>query len=180
MFNYNSTDSSAGHNNNNNNAAPDHNLDLSLGNSSASKQSSNNRDNPPQSSGSVQFQGDWRQQGLRPKVHSYFESNLEREREILLIIICQQQQQVNLVDVENNSTRRGDGCSEAETLQLLSQTHLHSPNSFNNKAREIHNKYGQFPKPTDSSSAHIVEMFSSPFGSSNNYRVIFSFFFVCV
>lgn len=86
-FNYNFTDSSGGNNNNNNAAAPDHNLDLSLGNSSASKQScssnsNSNRDNPPLSSGSVQFQVDWRHQGLRPKVHvhSYLESR-ERERQ---------------------------------------------------------------------------------------------------
>lgn len=125
------------------NNAPDHNLDLSLGNS-ASKQRSNRDDcNPqPQSAASVQFQVDWRQQGLRPKL-------------------------TNLVDVENS---RRDGCNEAETLQLLSQTHLHSPRSFN-KAREMHNKYGPFAKASESS--HILEMFPPQLGSPNNYRFQF-------
>ncbi|XP_048335464.1 floral homeotic protein APETALA 2 isoform X2 [Ziziphus jujuba] len=111
--------------------AADHNLDLSLGNSS-SKQN-NNVSNPigiinhtqntamGQQSGSMPFETDWRnQQGYRPKV------NLQREQ-------C---------GGDGDGIRR-DGYMESETMQLLSRTHIQSPAAV----IEMHRYGGQFRRP---------------------------------
>ncbi|CAI9110198.1 OLC1v1010178C2 [Oldenlandia corymbosa var. corymbosa] len=120
----------------------DHNLDLSLGNSASKSSSShvgmvvdNSRD-LQQHSTSMQFQLDWRHKGLRPN-------------------------QVQPVELD---VQKRDGYSEAETLQLLSQTHLHSPGSF--KAKEMQ-RYGQLARPTP----HMLQMFAPQYNSSNNYHV---------
>lgn len=125
-------------------SAADHNLDLSLGNS-ASKLSSHrgmapNVDHPSdQHSASMHFQADWRQHGFRSK-------------------------QENPVDVDSS---RRDGYNEAETAQLLSQTHLHSPGSM--KPKEIQ-KYGQFRRGGE---PHIFQMFPPQFNSSNYHHFQF-------
>ncbi|KAL3525676.1 hypothetical protein ACH5RR_014048 [Cinchona calisaya] len=119
--------------------AADHNLDLSLGNS-ASKLSSpgmaHNVDHSrDQHSGSMEFQVDWRHQGLSSK-------------------------QGNPVDVDAPGL---NAYNEAETLQLLSQTHLHSPGSW--KPKEIH-KYGQY---TRAGEPHIFQIFPPQFSSTNHH-----------
>ncbi|XP_031109928.1 AP2-like ethylene-responsive transcription factor TOE3 isoform X3 [Ipomoea triloba] len=55
--------------------------------------------------------------------------------------------------------RRREGYNEAEAMQLLSRTHLHSPAS-NDK---IHTTYGHFVKPGGES--HMLQMFSPHFSS---------------
>ncbi|KAL5556959.1 hypothetical protein UlMin_039195 [Ulmus minor] len=106
----NSTESSA-------NIAGDHNLDLSLGNSSSKQSSSvtvgNHSHNPAINdqlfSASMPFETDWRNPGFRPKL--------------------------------NNDAMRRDGYLETETMQLLSRTHLQSTN-----ANEV-NRFGQYRRP---------------------------------
>ncbi|KAM7516502.1 hypothetical protein LguiA_006085 [Lonicera macranthoides] len=125
----NSTESSS-------NAAPDHNLDLSLG-GSASKQNVHEFGDDSLNV-SMQFDVDWRNQGLRPKL------NLPHE----------------------SSGGHTDPCrrniySETETLQLLSETHLHSPGSI--KAHEAQ-RYGREPQ--------MLHVFPPQF-SSYNYHIQF-------
>lgn len=77
-----------------------------------------------------------------------------------------------MVDAEENPRSR-EGYNEADTLQLLSQTHLHSPgSSATNKAR-LASKAGE---------SHIFQMFpphlttSSPnYHVNNSFLVIFFF-----
>ncbi|KAK4426383.1 Floral homeotic protein APETALA 2 [Sesamum alatum] len=103
------------------NNAADHNLDLSLGNSSASQQGGRGfRDHqqPP----SMQFEVDWRRHGFRP----------ERNR---------------------------DGY-ETETLQLLSQTHLHSPGGASLKVNN--DRFGPLAL-RKTNEPHMLPMFNRPF-----------------
>ncbi|KAL3526799.1 hypothetical protein ACH5RR_011455 [Cinchona calisaya] len=119
--------------------AADHNLDLSLGSSNlklSSRSMVHNVDQQSrdQHSSSMQFQVDWRNQGFRSKENS-----------------------INL------DAPRRDGYNEAEALQLLSRTNLHSPpGSF--KAKEIHKYGGQFTRAAES---HVFQTFPPHFNSSN-------------
>ncbi|KAF3674746.1 Floral homeotic protein APETALA 2 [Capsicum annuum] len=125
--------------------AADHNLDLSLGGSSSNQGIRELGDNRGgQNHSSMHFDIDWRRNGLRPEKQSA------------------------LIDAR----RRDSGYNEAETLQLLSQTHLHSPvslkhnnnNNNNNNSNQVQ-RFGQFMRPGDQS--HMIQMFPPQFGSSN-------------
>lgn len=76
------------------------------------------------------------------------------------------QKQSALIDAR----RRENRYNETETLQLLSQTHLHSPASLkhNNNNNSQVQRFGQFMRPGDQS--HMIQMFPQQFGSSN-YQV---------
>ncbi|KAI3462741.1 hypothetical protein Pfo_019404 [Paulownia fortunei] len=126
------------------NNATDHNLDLSLGNST-SQQSGRESGFRDQHSFSTQFEVDWRRQGLRPEL------NFQHHR--------------TAIDNVVNPERR-DGYNETETLQLLSQAHLHSPGSLkvNN---EVH-RFGQLRKTDE---PHMLQMLNRPFSSSQNYQI---------
>ncbi|KAK4346470.1 hypothetical protein RND71_032809 [Anisodus tanguticus] len=123
--------------------AADHNLDLSLGGSSSKQGSRELGDNRGQNPSSMQFDIDWRRHGSRPEKNSA------------------------LVDAR----RRDNGYNETETLQLLSQTHLHSPVSLkhNNNSTQVQ-RFSQFMRPGDQS--HMIQMFPPEFGSSN-YQIQF-------
>ncbi|KAL2499656.1 Floral homeotic protein APETALA 2 [Abeliophyllum distichum] len=120
--------------------AADHNLDLSLGNSASTGSSRELEDDSrdPHCS-TMPFEFDWRQQGLISE-HNF-------------------QNQPSRID-------RRDGYNETETLQLLSQTHLHSPGLL--KVNEMH-QYGQFTRGNE---PRMLQMFSPPFGSQN-YQIQF-------
>lgn len=71
------------------------------------------------------------------------------------------------VDQQHNSvpfevTFRRDGYNENEAMQLLSQTHIQSPNSL--KANEIMQSYGQFENRGE---PQILNMATSQFSPSN-------------
>nr|QRN75525.1 APETALA2 [Brugmansia suaveolens] len=121
------------------NKAADHSLDLSLG-SSSSKQSSREMEdtNKDQNSSSMQFDVDWRPQGSRLK-------------------------QPSPIDIDG---RKRNVYNETETLQLLSQTHLHSPGSFMPNSNEMQ-RFGQYMRAAGDS-----QMFP-PQSSSSNYQVQF-------
>ncbi|XP_065876072.1 floral homeotic protein APETALA 2-like isoform X2 [Euphorbia lathyris] len=89
-----------------NNAAADHNLDLSLGNSGLKPNGTAgilpNAAGIDQHSVSMPLETDWRNRGIRPKLNLY-KSN------------------------DGEDHRRDRGYNEAETMQLLSQTHIQSP-----------------------------------------------------
>ncbi|XP_060192411.1 AP2-like ethylene-responsive transcription factor TOE3 isoform X2 [Lycium barbarum] len=123
------------------NKATDHSLDLSLG-SSSSKQSSREMEdtNKDQNSSSLQFDVDWRHQGSRPK-------------------------QPDPIDID---ARRRNGYNETETLQLLSQTHLHSPGSLKPNNNEMQ-RFGQY---TRAGEPQMIPMFPPQFTPSN-YQVQF-------
>nr|AAO52747.1 LIPLESS2 [Antirrhinum majus] len=112
----------------------DHNLDLSLGNSSASKSSGRERDN--HSSSSMQLEADWRQ--WKPE------------------------QQLTSNNVGNPGKQYG--YNETETLQLLSQTHLHSPLKVNN---EMH-RFGQLGKANE---PQMLQMYSKPYAPQNYHQI---------
>ncbi|XP_075090441.1 AP2-like ethylene-responsive transcription factor TOE3 isoform X13 [Nicotiana tabacum] len=114
----------------------DHSLDLSLGGAS-SKQKMEDNNNRDKSS-SMQFEVDWRHHGLRPK-------------------------QPSPIDVD---ARRRDGYNESETLQLLSQTHLHSPASFKPNNNEMQ-RFGQYMRAAES---QMIQMTFPPHFSSSNYH----------
>ncbi|XP_075090439.1 AP2-like ethylene-responsive transcription factor TOE3 isoform X11 [Nicotiana tabacum] len=116
--------------------AADHSLDLSLGGAS-SKQKMEDNNNRDKSS-SMQFEVDWRHHGLRPK-------------------------QPSPIDVD---ARRRDGYNESETLQLLSQTHLHSPASFKPNNNEMQ-RFGQYMRAAES---QMIQMTFPPHFSSSNYH----------
>ncbi|XP_015063428.1 AP2-like ethylene-responsive transcription factor TOE3 isoform X1 [Solanum pennellii] len=123
----------------------DHNLDLSLGGSSSKQGSRELGDNRGQNSSSImQLDIDWQRHGLRPEKQSA------------------------LIDAR----RRENRYNETETLQLLSQTHLHSPASLkhNNNNNSQVQRFGQFMRPGDQS--HMIQMFPQQFGSSN-YQIQF-------
>ncbi|CAI9752860.1 unnamed protein product [Fraxinus pennsylvanica] len=123
------------------NNAADHNLDLSLGNT-ASKHGSRELEDESrdQHCSTMPFEFDSRLQGSRSELN--FEN---------------QPGQVDRRDVYNNET---------DTLQFLSQTHLHSPGLL--KVNELH-RYGQFMKCNE---PRMQQMFSCPFGSQG-YRIQF-------
>ncbi|XP_055806009.1 AP2-like ethylene-responsive transcription factor TOE3 isoform X2 [Solanum dulcamara] len=126
------------------NKAADHSLDLSLG-SSSSKQSSREMEdtNKDQNSSYMQFDVDWRHQGSRPK------------------------EQPSPIDMDG---RRRNVYNETETLQLLSQTHLHSPGSFKPNSNEMQ-RFGHYMRTGDSQM--IPPQFTSSnyqFPSSSNRR----------
>ncbi|XP_049358265.1 floral homeotic protein APETALA 2-like isoform X2 [Solanum verrucosum] len=120
--------------------AADHNLDLSLGGSSSKQGSRELGDNRGQNSSSMQLDIDWQRHGLRPE-------------------------QSALIDAR----RRENGYNETETLQLLSQTHLHSPVSLKHNNSQVQ-RFSQFMRPGDQS--HMIQMFPPQFGSSN-YQIQF-------
>ncbi|XP_022884297.1 floral homeotic protein APETALA 2-like isoform X9 [Olea europaea var. sylvestris] len=126
----------AGKINESSNNAEYHNLDLSLGNA-ASKCSSRELEdeNHDQHCSTMPFEFDLRLQGSRSELN--FQNGLGQ------------------ID-------RRDGYNENDTLQLLSQTHLHSPGSL--KVNELH-QYRQFMEGNEPR----MLMFSSPVGSQS-YR----------
>ncbi|XP_070052231.1 AP2-like ethylene-responsive transcription factor TOE3 isoform X9 [Nicotiana tomentosiformis] len=118
----------------------DHSLDLSLGGASSKQSSREMEDNNNRDkSSSMQFEVDWRHHGLRPK------------------------QQPSPIDVD---ARRRDGYNESETLQLLSQTHLHSPASFKPNNNEMQ-RFGQYMRAAES---QMIQMTFPPHFSSSNYH----------
>ncbi|KAL0424173.1 UNVERIFIED_CONTAM: Floral homeotic protein APETALA 2 [Sesamum radiatum] len=117
-----------------NNAAADHNLDLSLGNSSASQQGGRGFRDHHQPLSTMQFEVDWRRNanGFRPE--------------------------------RNNR----DGY-ETETLQLLSQTHLHSPGSSLKVNNEAAHRFG--PPLRKTNEPHMLPMFNNrPFPPAQSYH----------
>ncbi|WMV14924.1 hypothetical protein MTR67_008309 [Solanum verrucosum] len=122
------------------NKAADHSLDLSLGSSSSKQKRGEMEDtNKDQNYSSMQFDVDWRHQGSRLK------------------------QQHSPIDMEYG--RRRNVVNETDTLQLLSQTHLHSPGSFKTNSNEMQ-RFGQYMRAGDS------QMIPPQFTSSN-YQVQF-------
>ncbi|KAK4347882.1 hypothetical protein RND71_034221 [Anisodus tanguticus] len=121
------------------NKAANHSLDLSLG-SSSSKQSSREMEdtNKDQNSSPMQFDVDWRHQESRPKP------------------------QPSPIDID--ARRRNGYNNETETLQLLSQTHLHSPGFVKPNNNEIQ-RFGQYMRAGDH--AQMIPMFPPQFSSSN-------------
>ncbi|KAB2058007.1 hypothetical protein ES319_A11G206200v1 [Gossypium barbadense] len=127
--------------------AGDHNLDLSLGNST-SKQTNLELDGDRQIAMGDQHglppEADWQYRGFRSKV------NLQQEP-------CRS---------DGATHGRSDGYSEAETMQLLSQTHIQSPASI--KSNEMQ-RYGQFRRPGDNNVFHIPpSSYQIHFPSSSN------------
>ncbi|KAF3438987.1 hypothetical protein FNV43_RR17262 [Rhamnella rubrinervis] len=128
-------------------AAADHNLDLSLGNSS-SKQNVNLTTSVnaamDQHSSLMPFESaDWRNQGYRPN------NKVNRQQE----------------------PSGGDGCLETETMHLLSRTHLHQPPAASS---EMHRYGQQFRRPGETLMPHAFPpQFNAPnyhiqFPSSSN------------
>ncbi|GMH14801.1 hypothetical protein Nepgr_016642 [Nepenthes gracilis] len=130
---------------NTNGGGADHNLDLSLGGSCLVKSSLDFRDDhlanacvdPQPGPMSLVY---WQNHGPRPKEPYAYRS-------------------------EGNAGRR-DAYSEAETLQLLSRTHLRSPGVI--EANELQ-RNGQFQRHGD----HRVSLVISPHLNSSNYHVQF-------
>ncbi|XP_073122111.1 AP2-like ethylene-responsive transcription factor TOE3 isoform X2 [Henckelia pumila] len=120
------------------NATTDYNLDLSLG-SSASKSSRESGFRDQQLSKSKQFEVDRRRHGSRPELNF--------------------QHQMTSTEASHQLKPR-DGYNETETLQLLSQTHLHS------SGETRHN--GRLGKPPNE--PHMLPMYTSPF-SPLNYQI---------
>lgn len=126
----------------------EHNLDLSLGGagSSSKKNTLNFGPNPPLDQhypSSMQLDVNWQSQGSRPKEQEAYRS-------------------------ENDLGRQREGYNEAETMQLLSQTHLQSsPTSL--KPNEVHRFGGQFRRPGD---AHMP-IFIPPHINPSNYPIQF-------
>ncbi|KAL0461805.1 UNVERIFIED_CONTAM: Floral homeotic protein APETALA 2 [Sesamum latifolium] len=118
-----------------NNATADHNLDLSLGNSSASQQGGRGfRDHHQPLSTTMQFEVDWRRNA-------------------------------NGFRLERNNR---DGY-ETETLQLLSQTHLHSPGSSLKVNNEAAHRFG--PPLRKTNEPHMLPMFNNrPFPPAQSYH----------
>ncbi|XP_007047337.2 PREDICTED: floral homeotic protein APETALA 2 [Theobroma cacao] len=132
--------------------AGDHNLDLSLGNSTSKQNNLEygaDRQNAMGDQHNLPPEADWRYRGLRPKL------NLQQEP-------CRS---------DDPRHRRSDGYSEAETMQLLSQTHIQSPASV--KSNEMQ-RYGQFRRPGENHLFHILpphinpSTYQSHFPSSSN------------
>ncbi|OMP01956.1 hypothetical protein COLO4_11450 [Corchorus olitorius] len=121
-----------------NNNAGDHNLDLSLGNST-SKQNNlefgSDRQNAMVNQHSLPPEADWRYRGfIRPN-----KLNVQKDA-------CRSD------DPHHRS--RTDGYSEAETMQLLSQTHIQSPGSI--KSNNEMQRYGQLRRPGENHMFHIL------------------------
>ncbi|XP_075514890.1 AP2-like ethylene-responsive transcription factor TOE3 isoform X1 [Primulina tabacum] len=115
------------------NATTDYSLDLSLGSSVLkSSRESSFRD---QISKSKKLEVDRRRHGLRPELNFHH--------------------QMTSTETAHHQQRRY-GYNETETLQLLSQTHLHSSG-----------QNGRFGKPNE---PHMVPMYPTPF-SPQNYQI---------
>ncbi|KAL6507427.1 hypothetical protein OROGR_023622 [Orobanche gracilis] len=65
-----------------------------------------------------------------------------------------------------HSGRRDDGYNETETLQLLSQAHLHNNNS-NNK-NEMQHRFGELSKTDE---PHMLQVFNRPPFASQSYQM---------
>ncbi|XVF61209.1 hypothetical protein PTKIN_Ptkin08bG0111700 [Pterospermum kingtungense] len=130
--------------------AGDHNLDLSLGNS-ASKQ--NNLDfgadkNVMSDQHSLPPEANWGYQGFRSKVGIISHYDQKKEYYIyfftliffLFYIVCQLNLQQEPCRSDDANHGRSGRYGEAETMQLLSQTHIQSPVSI--KSNEMQ-RYGQ-------------------------------------
>ncbi|XP_022751256.1 floral homeotic protein APETALA 2-like isoform X2 [Durio zibethinus] len=117
-----------------------HNLDLSLGNST-SKQSNPefgaDRQNAVGDQHSLPPEADWRYRGFRPKL-----MNMQQKP-------CR----------SDDPHRRSDRYSEAETMQLLSQTHIQSPASV--KSNEMQ-RYGQLRRPEENHMSGILPQHVNP------------------
>ncbi|KAL9461358.1 hypothetical protein AB3S75_004373 [Citrus x aurantiifolia] len=126
----------------------DHNLDLSLGSSASNQQSSSDFANRMQytvmerpAPASLPNEVDWHNRGYRPKQQEAY----SRQHEL---------------------PYKRDGYSEAETMQLLSQTHLQSPASSSlNKSSEMQ-RYEQFRRSGESHLLHVVP----PQCNQSNYQ----------
>ncbi|KAH9616981.1 hypothetical protein KSS87_009212 [Heliosperma pusillum] len=123
----------------------EHNLDLSLGGSGSKKNSSDFRDNAAMEqqypNNPMQLEMNWQNQVSRPKEAYRGDHDHGRQRE---------------------------GYGEAETMQLLSQTHLHSSQSML-KASEAYRHAGQFRPPGDGR----MPIFVPPHLNSSNYHIQF-------
>nr|QNI23740.1 AP2/ERF transcription factor [Camptotheca acuminata] len=124
------------------------NLDLSLGNSALEQDNrkfGGDVQNPEMNlhSASMPFEVDWSNRGFRHKL------NLPQEPHR------------NEIDA-----RRREGFNETETMQLLSQTHIQSPNSP--KANEMH-RYEQFMKAGEPQMLHMFQ----PQLSSSTFQIQF-------
>ncbi|KAL0332206.1 UNVERIFIED_CONTAM: Floral homeotic protein APETALA 2 [Sesamum calycinum] len=86
------------------------------------------------------FEVDWRRRGLRPEPH--------------------------MGAIGTDNPRRRDGYNETETLQLLSQTHLHSPGSL--KVNNETHRFGQSGGKTNE--PHMLQMLNNttPFSQQNH------------
>ncbi|KAI3451999.1 hypothetical protein Pfo_008664 [Paulownia fortunei] len=124
------------------NNAANHNLDLSLGNST-SKPTGREFGLRDQHCSSMPFEVDWRRRGLRPELTFPH----------------------HMTSSGTNYPRRRDGYNETETLQLLSQTHLHSPGSL-----KVNNELHRFGPLGKTNEPHMLQMFNPPF-SSQNYQL---------
>ncbi|XVF59379.1 hypothetical protein PTKIN_Ptkin07bG0271000 [Pterospermum kingtungense] len=129
-------------------SAGDHNLDLSLGNSTSKQSNSEfgaDKQNVIGDQHSLPPEADWRYRGFRPP-----KLNLQQEP-------CRS---------DGPHHRRPDGYSEAETLQLLSQTHIHSPASI--KSDEIP-RYGQLRRSGENHMFHVLPPQNHP----SSYQIHF-------
>ncbi|XP_027360835.1 floral homeotic protein APETALA 2 isoform X2 [Abrus precatorius] len=105
--------------------AADHNLDLSLGNSSSKHSSSQALGNQPPNSSTDQhmaLESNWRNGGSKPKLVNILPKPCGRS---------------------NMEAYARDGQGESEALRLLSQTRLHSP-----PTNEMH-RYGPYRSPAE-------------------------------
>ncbi|XWS45240.1 hypothetical protein CRYUN_Cryun15aG0119300 [Craigia yunnanensis] len=131
--------------------AGDHNLDLSLGNSTSNQNNPEfgaDRQNAIGDQHSLPSEADW-YRGFWPKL------NLQQEP-------CRS---------DDPHHRRADGYSEVETMQLLGQTHIQSPAAI--KSNEML-RYGQLRRPVENHMFHILPPHINPstyqiqFPSSSN------------
>ncbi|CAN4090588.1 unnamed protein product [Withania somnifera] len=132
------------------NKVANHCLELSLGSSSSKQSSREMEDANKDRNSSMQFDVDGQHQGSRPKQSCPIDSD----------------------------GRRRNVYNEMETLQLLSQTHLHSPGSFKTNTNEMH-RFGQYIRAGHSQM--IPPQFTtSNYQVSNQFHIIFNLLiFVC-
>ncbi|KAK9670375.1 hypothetical protein RND81_13G197300 [Saponaria officinalis] len=120
----------------------EHNLDLSLGGSGSRKNTSQFGDNPAieqqYPNNPMHLEMNWQNQAVRPK---------------------------EVYRAENEHSRHREGYGEAETMQLLSQTHLQSPQTIL-KPNEMHRYTPQFRPPGDGQ----IPGFIPPHLNSSNYH----------
>ncbi|KAG5028741.1 hypothetical protein AAZX31_05G085700 [Glycine max] len=106
--------------------APDHNLDLSLGNSTSNPGNDqalgNQAPNAVTHDQHMPSESNWRNGGIKPKLVNILPKPCYRSN--------------------NKDTHGRDVHGESETLRMLSQTHLHSP-AFN----EMQQRYGPYRSP---------------------------------
>ena len=79
--------------------------------------------------------------------------------DFILLIVYQLNLQQEPCGSDDAHHRRSDGYSEAETMQLLSQTHIQSPASV--KPNEMQ-RYGQLRRPGDNHMFHIFPPHINP------------------